>query len=316
MLLATSVGPARAQESSQGTVILKGAFQSPPIAPHSVDLDLRLLPRLVPWQKGDPVGEVPKRLYPRSEGFDVARAQPKPFEPDPLLEAQVRAPSATDPTFGTPILNFDGISFTGAHPSDSVGAAGPNHYIHLVNSLSLADNFAGSTFIIYDKNGRILAGPSPLQSLWIAGGDCAKGMGDPIVLYDRLADRWLMSEVALLGNHLCVYISKTGDPVSGGWFLYDFEVPEGPDSPKYAVWPDAYYVGTNESSPAAYALDRARMLNGQAATFQRFTAAGLGAFLFQMLIPSTLDGPIAPLPRPGLEQRAFLERTAREGPFL
>jgi hypothetical protein len=114
------------------------------------------------------------------------------------------------------------------------------------------------------------------------------------VLYDSLADRWLLSEFACEGNHLCVYISRTPDPVSGGWFLYDFRVPEFPDYPKYAVWPDAYYVSTNESSPAAYALERIQMLNGLPATFQRFTAPPLAAFVFNALTPSDLDGVTPP----------------------
>jgi hypothetical protein len=103
-----------------------------------------------------------------------------------------------------------------------------------------------------------------------------------------------MSEFSSSGNHLCVYISKTSDPISGGWYLYDFNVPQFPDYPKYAVWPDAYYVSTNESSPAAYALDRTRMLNGQSATFQRFTAPNMPSFPFQALIPSDIDGTTPP----------------------
>ena len=139
-----------------------------------------------------------------------------------------------------------------------------------------------------------VAGPVGLDSLWTAGGNCANGHGDPIVLYDELAGRWLLSEFANSGNHLCVYVSKTSDPITGGWYLYDFSVPNFPDYPKYGVWPDAYYVSTNESSPAVYALDRERMLNGQAATSQRFTAPRLNAFPFQAAIPCDLDGTTAP----------------------
>ncbi|HXG30868.1 MAG TPA: calcium-binding protein, partial [Thermodesulfobacteriota bacterium] len=135
---------------------------------------------------------------------------------------------------------------------------------------------------------------STLDSLWTAGGPCRSGFGDPIVLYDRLANRWLMSEFTTSGNHLCVYVSRTPDPVSGGWFLYDFTTPDFPDYPKYAVWPDAYYVSTNESRPTVYALDRKRMLNGQPATFQRFTAPVLRAFSFQSLTPADLDGAVPP----------------------
>jgi hypothetical protein len=160
----------------------------------------------------------------------------------------------------------------------------------------------GAVFAIYDKAGTLLVGPVRLQSLWTGGGACATGSGDPIVLYDRLADRWLMSEFAdpEAGARLCVYISRTSDPVSGGWFLYEFPTPSFPDYPKYAVWPDAYYVSSGETTfgptvPAAYVLDRTRMLTGQSATLQRFTAPpSQFGFLQQALIPSDLDGATPP----------------------
>src|SRR5690606_34255408 len=118
---------------------------------------------------------------------------------------------------------------------------------------------SGALVRVHDSsNGSVVAGPFAMDSL--GTGACASGFGDPVVLYDELADRWLLSEFASGGNHLCVYISQTSDPVAGGWFAYDFSTPSFPDYPKYGVWPDAYYVTTNESSPAIYALDRARML--------------------------------------------------------
>ena len=82
-----------------------------------------------------------------------------------------------------------------------------------------------------------------------------------------------------------------GDPINGGWFNYEFTAPSFPDYPKYGVWPDAYYVSTNESTPAAYAFDRTEMLVGNAATLQRRTAPDLLRFGFQALNPSDHDGP-------------------------
>jgi hypothetical protein len=157
----------------------------------------------------------------------------------------------------------------------------------------MVNSVGGTHVAIFDKAGTPIV-DFELMSLWTAGGPCSTGHGDPIVLYDQLAARWLFSEFADVGNHLCVYVSKTPDPVSGGWFLYDFPTPEFPDYPKYAVWPDAYYVTSNESSPAAYALDRNQMLVGGAATLQRFTATVLAGFPFQALIPSDLDGATPP----------------------
>ena len=93
------------------------------------------------------------------------------------------------------------------------------------------------------------------------------------MLYDQAANRWFLSEFADGGNHLCVYVSKTADP-TGQYWAYDFTTPNFPDYPKYGVWPDAYYVTTNEDSgPAVYALERSDMLNGVSASMQRFTAS-------------------------------------------
>lgn len=271
----------------QATAILRGAEQSAPVTPVVVDVDLRDLPLYKAWKPGDPVGEIPRRQYPRARP-DVAPWTVLPGTPDPLLERQAAAGAATTKAFGTPGLNFEGISDTGVVPPDTVGEIGSGHYIQMVN------NIDSSTVIVFDKNGVVQAGPFVLSGLWSGGGVCQFGSGDPIVLYDSLADRWLMSEFAGIGNHLCVYISQTSDPIAGGWFNYDFSVPNFPDYPKYAVWPDAYYVSSNEFSPAAYALDRDQMLNGLPATFQRFTATDLGGFPFQALIPSDLDGATAP----------------------
>src|SRR5439155_1706441 len=193
--------------------------------------------------------------------------------------------------FTPPDLDFDGQGFTGVFPPDTVGAVAPRHYIQLVNTAG------GSAFVVLDKStGAVVAGPSLLSALWTGDGRCASGFGDGIVLFDQLASRWLMSEFAIRGNHLCVYVSRTSDPLGGGWFGYDFGTAEFPDYPKYAVWPDAYYVSTNESAPAAYALERARMIAGLPAGNQRFTAPSLGGFSFQALTPADLDGSTPPPP--------------------
>ncbi len=265
---------------------MKGAFQSEPITPGTYEGNLRGLPTARAWSPGEPTREVPRRTYPRQGRYDSQRIGSDVGQRDPLLDLQASARTeSADRIFSSPVLNIAGINFTGALPPDTVGDVGPNHYIQMVNS---------SRVQIFNKTGTVLAGPFVLHSLWTLGGACASGLGDPIVLYDGLADRWLMSELASTGNHLCVYVSQTADPVTGGWFLYDFTGPQFPDYPKYAVWPDAYYVSTNESSPAVYALDRVQMLSGQPATFQRFTAPALAGFLFQALTPSDLDGPTAP----------------------
>ena len=204
---------------------------------------------------------------------------------DPLLELQENAPRGQARAFAAPILNFEGQSFTGVNPPDTEGDVGPHHYIQIINGAG------GAVFVIYDKTGVVLSGPTSLDSLGTL--DCANGLGDPIVLYDRFADRWLLSEFSTEGSKLCVYISSTPDPL-GEWYHYAFTAPEFPDYPKYAVWPDAYYLSTNEWSPAVYALDRNQMLSGKPATFQRFAPPSLAGFGFQAFTPSDLDGSTPP----------------------
>lgn len=207
---------------------------------------------------------------------------------DPLLAVQNSVSLNQLNGFTTPILNFDGGGFSGVNPPDTVGDVGPDHYIQMIN-------FSGGSEVrIYDKNGVLLAGPIALDTLG-TGGNCANGLGDPIVLYDELADRWFLSEFSSSGNQLCVYISQTNDPITTSWYRYAFTAPNFPDYPKYGVWPDAYYVSSNEgNSPPVYALDRANMLAGQAATMQRFTGTGLAGFPFEAFTPADHDGDATP----------------------
>jgi hypothetical protein len=163
----------------------------------------------------------------------------------------------------------------------------------------------GTTFKIWDKRGGVLVNETLLGTLAPPDSRCQIGTGDPIVLYDPFANRWLMSEIAARvdgqPDFLCVYISKSGNPVTGGWWTYAFQTPGFPDYPHYAVWPDAYYVGVNEETSlegpvaSAYALDRKKMLQGQPATSLRFTAPQLPGFLgFNELTPADFDGRTPP----------------------
>jgi hypothetical protein len=199
--------------------------------------------------------------------------------PDPLLPVQAAAPAARPDAFGTPIFNFNGQGYTFVNPPDTVGDIGANHYVQMINATDVA---------VYNKTTGALIQAFALTSL----GGCATGNGDPIVLYDQMANRWFLSEFGS-GNALCVFISQTADPL-GAYYSYSFTMPSFPDYPKYGVWPDAYYGTANESSPSAFALDRAKMLAGLPATFQRFTATALSGFGFQALTPADLDGMTAP----------------------
>src|SRR5438477_1980238 len=194
------------------------------------------------------------------------------------------------PNMPGPLFTFEGIGDTcGCQPSDSEGDVGPNHYIEAINL----------TFEIYDKNGNTLSGPTGYNSFFssLTGTPCANANdGDPYVVYDKEADRWLISDFAFPsfpGNsfYQCIAVSQTNDPVSGGWFFYALQVdPTNPtflgDYPKFGKWnsggspaQNAYFLTMNLfnmpiggfQGVRAYALDRASMLSGNPANAIGFT---------------------------------------------
>ena len=190
--------------------------------------DLRDLPLARQWMPGDPIIDWPRR----TTGVVTAPAAlPKSAAADPAADAlddgTTRVPGDLPPgdivplSFSPPDLDFDGSVFTGRVPPDPVGDVGSQHYIQMVNHPD------GSEVTVYDKTGTVQAGPFVLDSLWAAGGECANGRGDPIVLYDAAADRWLLSEMTQLNAvpvGLCVYVSRTPNPVTGGWFNHAYPV--------------------------------------------------------------------------------------------
>lgn len=149
--------------------------------------------------------------------------------------------------------NFDGITRAesgGFLPPDPTGAAGPNHY---VNSVNVAIK-------IFDKTGTVVAGPTDLGTFLGSGNNS----GDPIILYDQLADRYFVSQFGAAGNSLVLGVSETPDP-TGAYFVYQFILDAFPDYPHYTVWPDGYYLTANKfSGNTTYVLERDVILAGGA----------------------------------------------------
>jgi PKD repeat protein len=173
--------------------------------------------------------------------------------------------------------NWEGND-NGAFPPDPSGAAGPEHYVQMINS----------EYIIYDKTGTILAGPNSLAS--IVGSDA----GDPIVMYDRFAKRWMLSAFGV-GNQLAVAISTTSDPL-GTYYLYTFDMASFPDYPKYGLWHDGYYVTANISAPDCFVFERNKMIAGDPSaamialsTPSLGTGAGTETGGFHSVLPAHAD---------------------------
>ena len=189
--------------------------------------------------------------------------------------------------FATPVLNFAGQGFSGAFPPDTDGEVGPNHYVQVINGTN------GGTVRVFNKSGVQLT--TFAMSSLATSGPALSGLGDGMVVYDQLADRWVLMEFSGSANGFAVYVSQTNDPTNGLWNAYFFATTQFPDYPKISVWPDAYYITTNESTSGVYALDRTNMLTGAAARpMQRFSAPGLAGQGFNAFSPVDLEGSTAP----------------------
>ncbi len=109
----------------------------------------------------------------------------------------------------TPLLTFEGVSATtsgcGCYPPDTNGDVGPNNYVQIVNT----------AFEIFDKSGNVVQTARAVNTLWSGfGGACqTHNDGDPIALYDQLADRWFISQFTSSTPYdMCIAVSQTGDP--------------------------------------------------------------------------------------------------------
>lgn len=260
------------------------------VGPVSLNRDLRTL-RYIP-QSGESEEDVRLTRHPRHLG-----GVPEKFNAMKAVR-QAMQPS----TMPTPIATYAGIgranSGCSCLPPDTNGDVGPNHYIQAVNV----------SFTILDKNGNTLVGPTTYNSLFSLMGATPCGLnqnqGDPVVFYDHMADRWVISDFAFpsfpgVSFYQCIAVSKTSDPVAGGWWLYAVQVdPANPtflgDYPKFGLWPDAYYFAVNQFSNnttfngfRVFALDRNSMINGGPANTVAFSVDAANAGDTYSLVPAT-----------------------------
>lgn len=177
-------------------------------------------------------------------------------------------------------------------PSDTNGDAGPNHYFQVVNTLGR----------IYDKNGAPQTPPFPLSNIFAPlGTPCAtRNDGLPIVLYDPLADRWLVSQYcnSFPPFRQMIAVSQTGDPL-GAYHIYEFVMPNNRlnDYAKFGVWRDGYYMSTDEfvgsdyAGAGLFAFDRAKILRGDpSAGYIYFNIPSTSPARTGGLLPADLDG--------------------------
>ncbi len=224
--------------------------------------------------------------------------------PNAVHDADNAVTNFSDAPMPPASLTFDGVSSSDnataygfrVVPPDPNGDVGPNHYVQTVNVLTR----------IFDKNGTALTPPFKLSSIFSTlGTPCSqRNDGDPIALYDALADRWILSQFC---NNFppfrqLIAVSRTADP-TGDYYVYEFVMPNVKfnDYPKLGVWTDGYYMSTDEflgsdyAGSGVFAFDRNKMLVGdQSASYIYFDLASPESIRIGGLLPSDLDGLNAP----------------------
>jgi len=248
--------------------------------------------------------ESPRAKTQKPRSRDVARvilpASRDNSASKPAAQLQTDAPSSN---IASPTQTFAGMNSNlgcnGCLPPDTDGDVGPNHYVQSVNS----------SIRVHDKFGNVLAGPITYNSFFSAMGTstpCGSNVndGDGIVFYDHISDRWVVSDFAFpafpgTSFYQCIGVSKTSDPVTGGYWLYAVQVDPANtnyigDYPKFGLWSDGYYLSVNLFSTnttfngvRVYALDRASMINGGAANTIAFSILPADLGDQYSLVPAT-----------------------------
>jgi hypothetical protein len=307
MVLSMAATVAAAPVRQEGPVQPAGVYRGVSTAvKFDVSPPLRdIVPLAPPASKG--VQDIPER----ATGLEGALG---PQTPDAAVQSWVGQGEIPGPS-----VSFNGPgNISSVSPPDPVGDVGPNHYVAMSNL----------SFQIFDKTGTSLYGPALNNTLWAGfGGDCqTDNSGDPIVLHDQIADRWMLSQFTSSGPTYfnCVAVSTTADP-TGSYYRWAFSTGSNfPDYPKYGWWPDALYISTREFAGGstyvgvgAYAVKRSDLISGnpaaQVISFLATPASAGGAYnIGDGLLPSDLDGSTLP---PAGSPNYFMGAMDNGGPY-
>jgi hypothetical protein len=222
-----------------------------------------------------PLRELPK-IPP---ALAVRREVREPATPKPPTDTPTRGfmQSFSGPVLSAPTptgVSWDGVGvglagfIPSSNPPDTNGRVGAKQYVQWNNT----------SFAVFNKTtGALLFGPAAGNTLFQSlGGVCAThNDGDPVVAFDILAGRWILSQFVVGADpefsHQCVAVSQTED-ATGAYFLYDFVTDPANfvDYPKIGVWPDGYYMsghvfnstGTAFLAGRIFVFEREKMLKG------------------------------------------------------
>lgn len=219
------------------------------------------------------------------ERKEVVHARPMPEVTHPAFENEPDGAVQTVPAtrqLRLPLVQFGGQNGSGI-PPDPTGAAGPDHYVQAVNT----------SYRVYSKTGAPMSSTFSLATLW-PGSDA---LGDPIVMYDRHADRWFISQFNASPNRMLLAVSATPDP-EGEYYAYSYTFSQFPDYPKFSIWWDGYYM-TSNSNKTAVVFERDLMLAGDPdARMVALSAQGIINSGFTSVLPADADGDLPPAGTP------------------
>jgi len=265
-----------AQQGNHKAVVIKPVYfdVSPPLS----EMSKKMVPVDRSWKDGYVIN--PSNHHHEMKGPEDAY----------LLDPNIQRAFGLTQT-DTTIQNFAGVPSQNLYiPPDTDGDVGLNHYISMVNC----------RFAVYSKTGSLMLGPLNNSTIW-SGMPNNDNDGDPIVLFDEVANRWFISQFSLNWPSgpcfMMVAVSTTADP-TGTWNRYQYPFSYiMPDYPKISIWHDGYYLtcnrfqmpnATSSLGVGVYAMDRTKMIAADPnASIQGFTlTSGPWAML-----PADCDGP-------------------------
>ena len=270
LVIAAFAAPAAATAPSAGPYV------SGPVEPSVFEGDLAELPADRGPQDAPSEGVIPGQpSEPGAGDFDAGnRTAGAPGD-----EANADA--------SAPLASFDGIKMTAGAPPDPTGEIGPNHFVDAINV----------RFQIFDRAGTPLTAALNINTLWATAPPASlcrnNNDGDPIVMYDQLNDRWIIAQFAVpVGpDAMCIAVSQTSDPVSGGWFAYEYPMVQFPDYEKFGLWRDGLYMSTFEGvNLGAFVFEYEQMLAGSPGAFAKFTSPSSTQVRGSRLLPADIDG--------------------------
>jgi hypothetical protein len=184
-------------------------------------------------------------------------------------------------SLGSTLTNWEGLGDSGMCPLDPSGAPGVNHYIQAIN---------GTPFKIFNKaTGALVGTVSNIGQLW---SPATGNLGDPIILYDKYADRWFISQFDENPDRVHIAISTSNNP-TGTYYTYTFNMSSFPDYLKFSIWGDGYYMTSNGTN-FVNVFERSQMLVGNPNARVITTTIANPASGFWCPLPADADGGLPP----------------------